>query len=163
MGVSPAPWVLLQEQIQVCFRAVVGIQELCQLQPNQLGSLCKIGTGSCPCSAIPLAGSGEFVRGTCTPNSPFSAKYTDTGLAGNNAGLQLPLPPALQVQALQGTFLALRLNNVCLGVPRKTSVAGAVIYEVLVQAVTIPHMIHTVPRKDPLLPGIVWISSLSSL
>lgn len=164
VGVPPAPWVLLQEQLQVCFGAVVGIQGLCQLQPNQLGcSLLKFGAGSCPCSAVPLACSGEFFRGTCTPNSPCSAKSTDNGLAGNNAGLQLPLPPVLQAQALQGTFLALCLNSVWLGVPRKASVAGAVIYEVLVWAVTVSHMIHAVPSKDPLLSGMVWITSLSSL
>lgn len=97
------------------------------------------------------------------PNSPCSTKSTDNGLAGNNAGLQLPLPPVLQAQALQGTFLALCLNNVCLGVARKASVAGAVIYEVLLWAVTVSHTIHAVPSKDPLLLEIVWITSLSSL
>lgn len=140
MDILPASWMLLQEQLQVYFGAMVEIQGLCQLQPNHLGcSLPKFGAGNCPCTAVPLAGSGELVRGTCTPNSLCSAKSTDNGLAGNNAGLQLPLPPVLQAQTLQGTFLGLCLINVCLGVPRKASVAGAVIYEVLEWVVTLFH------------------------
>lgn len=129
LWVSHQPYrVLLHEQLQVCFGAVLGIQELCQLQPNQLGcSVLKFGAGNCLCSAVPLAGSGEFVRGTCTPNSPCSAKSTDNGLAAAPASV-------LQAQVLQGTFLAL-----CFGAPRKASVAGAVIYEVLAWAVTLFH------------------------